>query len=116
MDNSDQINFIMAIVDLVLAIIGFVILVFTDNSPMSGILFILPCIKENLEALTKEKNKLPKFMIIMNFVTLIASIVIIVLFVVTALAVMEANIVAACLSLILPLKYAIYVGYYYDKY
>lgn len=110
-----KVKFTMYMIDLMLAVIGYVLFVATDNNPLAGTLFVLPCIKENIEAFTIDRQELSGIMQVINWIAFGVSLISLVIFVLSAMHIINGAIIAAFLMLVVPVRYVAYVVFYYKS-
>lgn len=111
--NTNKSRFVSSVADLTITLIGYILMIYTDNNAVSGIIFVIPFLKETLETLT-EKNTLNYILRRVNWVTLLVSIALGALYFLELKGICYK--VTDYLLLIYPIKYVIYSVFYYNRY
>ena len=105
---------VFSALEMIGAIIGFIILICIDNYPLAGVLFVYPTIVGALKAITVERDEIGDEMRSMNLIIFVISVLAIVGFVLSAIGIIQGN-PAVLLALGEPMRYAFYMAFYYRK-
>lgn len=118
-NDNKNVKFILSVVNLIIAVVTYIVYVATDNDPLAGVLFVAPSIMEFLEDITvnREEIKNDNWLVKLNWLVFAVVLISIVLFTLTAIGVFgeAALFFTSIILVVIPAKYAYNVAFYYNK-